>query len=137
MSIRVGHILRHEDESGVSGTGIVAEWIEYSDGEVVVHWLSHTPSTNHYRNFKQVDYIHGHGGKTEMVVVWEEPKPDPKETPSEEGEEGTTEVGELEEAPEPEAEAEEKPEEEKPPAKKKPTRKAAPKKGSKKEKEKE
>ena len=73
MTIRVGHILRHEDESGVSGTGIVAEWVEFSDGEVVVHWLSHTPSTNHYRNFKQVDAIHGHGGKTEMIVVWEEP----------------------------------------------------------------
>lgn len=139
MSIRVGHILRHEDESGVSGTGIVAEWIEYSDGEVVVHWLSHTPSTNHYRNFKQVDAIHGHGGKTEMVVVWEGPKPDPEEAPSEEGEEGTTEVGDLEEAPEPEPEpeAEEKPGDEKPPAKKKSTRKAAPKKGTKKEKEKE
>lgn len=73
MSIRVGHILRHEDDSGVSGTGVVAEWIEYSDGEVVVHWLSHTPSTNHYRNIKQLESIHGHGGKTEMVVIWEQP----------------------------------------------------------------
>lgn len=76
MSMRVGHILRHEDESGVSGTGVVAEWIEYSDGEVVVHWLSHTPSTNHYRNIKQLEQIHGHGGKTEMVTIWEEPKPE-------------------------------------------------------------
>lgn len=73
MSMRVGHIVRHEDESGISGTGIVAEWVEYSDGEVVVHWLSHTPSTNHYRNFKQVDKIHGHGGKTELIVIWEQP----------------------------------------------------------------
>ncbi len=83
MSIRIGHILRHEDESGISGTGIVAEWIEYSDGEVVVHWLSHTPSTNHYRNFKQVDAIHGHGGRTELVTIWEQPKPgaEPEEEP--------------------------------------------------------
>lgn len=76
MSMRCGHILRHEDESGVSGTGRVAEWVEYSDGEVVVHWLSHTPSTNHYRNMKQVESIHGHGGKTEIVVDWVEPKPE-------------------------------------------------------------
>lgn len=75
MSIRVGVILRHEDESGISGTGVVAEWVEYSDGEVVVHWTSHTPSTNHYRNFKQVEAIHGHGGKTELVTIWEQPKP--------------------------------------------------------------
>jgi len=79
MSIRVGVILRHEDESGVSGTGVVAEWVEYSDGEVVVHWTSHTPSTNHYRNFKQVEAIHGHGGKTELVTVWEQPKPHQEE----------------------------------------------------------
>ena len=92
MSIRVGHIMRHEDESGVSGIGRVAEWIEYSDGEVVVHWLSHTPSTNHYRNMKQVEGIHGHDGKTEMVVDWEEPRPDPD--PSEEVED--TQVPEKE-----------------------------------------
>lgn len=78
MSIRVGHIFRHEDDSGISGTGRVAEWIEYSDGEVVVHWLSHTPSTNHYRNMKQVEAIHGHNGKTKLVVDWEEPKPEPE-----------------------------------------------------------
>jgi len=74
MSMRVGNILRHEDESGISGTGVVAQWTEFSDGEVVVHWLSHTPSTNFYRNIKQGEAIHGHGGKTEMVVLWEEPK---------------------------------------------------------------
>ena len=79
MGIKVGHIFRREDESGISGTGRVAEWVEYSDGEVVVHWLSHTPSTNHYRNMKQVDAVHGHSGKTEIVVDWEEPKLDPSE----------------------------------------------------------
>ena len=96
MSIRVGHILRHEDDSGVSGTGRVAEWVEYSDGEVVGHWLSHTPSTNHYRNMKQVDAIHGHGGKTEIVVDWEEPKPAPQEDETE-AEETETSLEDLEE----------------------------------------
>lgn len=86
MSIKVGHIVRYEDESGVSGTGIVAEWVEYSDGEVVVHWLSHTPSTNHYRNLKQVESIHGHGGKTSMVTIWEEPKLETPATAEENGE---------------------------------------------------
>jgi len=112
MSIRVGHILRHEDESGVSGTGRVAEWVEYSDGEVVVHWLSHTPSTNHYRNMKQVDAIHGHNGKTELIVDWEEPRPAPLEDDEDEtseeseaqedseGDSEESEVGPVEDEPE-------------------------------------
>jgi hypothetical protein len=95
MSIRVGHLLRNEDESGVSGIGIVAEWVEFSDGEVVVHWLSHTPSTNHYRNMKQVEAIHGHAGSTEIVVDWEKPHPDEEEMPAEE----VIEIGPVEETP--------------------------------------
>lgn len=93
MTIRVGHLLRYEDESGVSGTGRVAEWVEFSDGEVVVHWLSHTPSTNHYRNMKQVESVHGHGGATEIIVDWEEPHPDEEATTEE-----IAEVGPVEEA---------------------------------------
>lgn len=95
MNIRVGHLLRNEDESGVSGIGRVAEWVEFSDGEVVVHWLSHTPSTNHYRNMKQVESIHGHGGSTEIIVDWEEPHPNDEEEPAEE----VVEVGPVEEPP--------------------------------------
>lgn len=75
MSMRAGHILRHEDESGVSGTGRVAEWIEYSDGAVVVRWISATASTNIYQNMKQAVSIHGHEGKTVFVTDWEEPDP--------------------------------------------------------------
>jgi hypothetical protein len=99
MTVRVGHILRHEDETGVSGTGVVAEWIEYSDGEVAVHWLSHTPSTNLYRNIKQVEAIHGHGGRTEMVTIWEEPKPVLDEDP-ETAEPQTENLGSPEKTPE-------------------------------------
>ena len=68
--MRVGHLARTEYVNGISGIGRVAEWVEFSDGEVVVHWLSHTPSTNHYSNMKQVEAIHGHGGKTSIVVDW-------------------------------------------------------------------
>jgi hypothetical protein len=96
MSIRAGHLLRHEDDSGVSGIGRVAEWVEFSDGEVVVHWLSHTPSTNHYRNMKQVEAIHGHGGATEIIVDWEEPHPREAEA---EVQEEVVEIGPVEEPP--------------------------------------
>jgi hypothetical protein len=62
-------IVRDEDESGISGIGVVAEGVEFTDGVVIVHWLSHTPSTNIYANMKQCTDIHGHGGKTR--IVWE------------------------------------------------------------------
>ena len=91
MAIRVFHLIRDEDESGVSGTGTVGEAIEYSDGTCVLRWLSNKASTNIYNNFKQMEEIHGHGGKThfdlvydetppleeEPVIVEEEPKPKP------------------------------------------------------------
>ena len=83
MAIRVFHLVRDEDESGVSGTGTVAEVFEASDGTCIVRWLSNMSSTNIYSNFKQVDQIHGHGGKTRLVLVYdetppEEPEPEPE-----------------------------------------------------------
>lgn len=59
---------RTEDINGISGTGVVAEGVEFSDGHVAVRWLTPTPSTNIYDNIKQVEEIHGHGGRTK--VVW-------------------------------------------------------------------
>lgn len=71
ISIRVGVLLRHEDESGVSGAGIVADVIEYPDGWCVAHWRSNVPSTNVYPNYKALATVHGHGGKTEVVWITE------------------------------------------------------------------
>jgi len=36
---------RDEDVSGVSGTGVVAEGVVFSDGAVVVRWLGKHAST--------------------------------------------------------------------------------------------
>ena len=35
---------RNEDETGVSGTGIVAEGVEFSDGTVALRWTSAWPT---------------------------------------------------------------------------------------------
>jgi len=72
MAIRVFHLVRDEDETGISGTGTIAEVFEASDGTCIVRWLSNMSSTNIYDNFKQVDQIHGHGGKTRLVLVYDE-----------------------------------------------------------------
>lgn len=66
-AMRLFHLQRDEDETGVSGTGRVAEGVEFSDGSIAVRWLSHTACTNMYANVKQLMLIHGHGGRTRVV----------------------------------------------------------------------
>jgi len=59
---------RDFDPSGVSGTGVVAEGFESTDGEtVVLVWLSATPSVCIYSDIRHVEMIHGHGGDTRIV----------------------------------------------------------------------
>lgn len=64
-------LLRHTDVTGVSGTGIVAEGVVFSDGAVAVRWPSGTPCTsvwNDVNDVNDVRMIHGHSGRT--VVRW-------------------------------------------------------------------
>lgn len=62
-------LVRHTDVSGVSGTGVVAEGIEFSDGLVVLHWRGDHPSVVTWVNgMESVEAIHGHGGAT--TVGW-------------------------------------------------------------------
>jgi len=60
---------RDEDETGISGTGIVAEGVEFSNGTVAFTWLTHQHCVNIYSSMKTVEEIHGHGGKTRIVYV--------------------------------------------------------------------
>lgn len=62
------HLARHEDETGTSGTGVVVEGIEFSDGTIALRWLTDTTSTAVYASIDDVVTIHGHGGKT--TVTW-------------------------------------------------------------------
>lgn len=59
---------RAEDATGTSGTGIVAEGIEFSNGKVALHWLSHLGAVNVYDSMQVTEALHGHGGRT--VVKW-------------------------------------------------------------------
>lgn len=56
---------RLEDVSGVSGTGVVAEGVEFSDGTVAVRWRGkYGTGVFHDQGMASVRAIHGHGGKT-------------------------------------------------------------------------
>lgn len=62
---------RRRDKSGVSGTGTVAEGVEYSDGVCSLHWLEGHKSTSIFNNMTQLVAIHGHHGAT--VVTFDRP----------------------------------------------------------------
>ena len=36
-------VCRQNDESGVSGTGVIIEGVQYATGQVVLHWLTPVP----------------------------------------------------------------------------------------------
>jgi len=66
--MKIFYLKRDEDESGVSGTGRVAQGFIFDNGKVAVSWLSEHPSVTIYDNIGEVHAIHGHGGKTEVVM---------------------------------------------------------------------
>ncbi len=68
INMRRFKLVRAEDVSGTSGTGVVAEGVEFSNGQVVIHWISQLESVNVYANAKVLAALHGHDGKT--MVEW-------------------------------------------------------------------
>ena len=66
--MRLFYLQRDIDESGVSGTGKVAEGVIFSDGKCAMRWLTETASTAFYDSLKDVELIHGHGGKTKVRI---------------------------------------------------------------------
>lgn len=60
---------RDVDETGISGTGIVAEGVMFTNGAVVLSWLTQYTSIGVYENVERVLDIHGHCGKTRLVMV--------------------------------------------------------------------
>ena len=56
----------------MSGTGIVAEGVQFTDGAVVMRWLGGEPTFEILKDIGAVTYLHGHGGRT--VVEWDDGK---------------------------------------------------------------
>lgn len=73
--MRAFKLTRYTDVSGISGTGIVAEGVEFSDGTVAVRWLEAgvpeihktrgvRPTTVIHESAASVVALHGHNGAT-------------------------------------------------------------------------
>lgn len=54
--------------SGISGTGTVAEGVEFHDGQCVLSWFGHHHTIEISPSIETVEQIHGHGGKT--IIQW-------------------------------------------------------------------
>lgn len=77
---------RDEDETGVSGTGVVAEGCVFSDGCATpyasegfggpgwcaMRWKNEPKTTTLFPSLSVVEIIHGHGGKTRIVWLGQE-----------------------------------------------------------------
>jgi hypothetical protein len=66
--MRTFHLDRTEDVSGISGIGIVAEGCQFSNGKVALCWKSGVSSVAVYDSLRDLQAIHGHGTKTELVM---------------------------------------------------------------------
>lgn len=61
------YLSRIEDESGVSGVGIVARGVVLPSGHCVLEWLTFTSSIAIYKSVQDLEEIHGHHGKTKII----------------------------------------------------------------------
>ena len=76
--MRTFTVIRDVDVTGISGTGVVAEGVEFSDGTVAMRWLGPIehdwgtvyPTTVLHPHIENVDNLHGHNGQTR--VVWDD-----------------------------------------------------------------
>ena len=66
------YLKRSHDITGISGTGRVAEGIQYSDGTISFRWTSSTPITSQADTIDYLIHVHGHGGTTE--IEWIDPE---------------------------------------------------------------
>lgn len=65
--IRKFHLWRDRDETGVSGTGKIAEGCVFSNGWVSLVFLTQVSSLAFYSCIEDVEFIHGHKGSTRVV----------------------------------------------------------------------
>lgn len=66
--MKVFYLLRHEDVSKNSGTGVVAEGIIFDNNMVAMTWLSKYPTITVFPNISTVEKLHSHEGKTEVII---------------------------------------------------------------------
>lgn len=77
--LRTFRVVRDEDVSGVSGTGVIAEGVLFSNGKVVVNWISMHKILEVVDSVAEWQAVHGHEGRTK--IVWDDEVEEPEEEP--------------------------------------------------------
>jgi hypothetical protein len=69
--MKLYNLVRKEDVSGSSGTGIVAEIVEFEDLSCVMRWkVKDKPNSfAYYSSIEDIILIHGHEGRT-TIKPW-------------------------------------------------------------------
>jgi hypothetical protein len=62
-------LVRHIDYTGVSGIGVVAYGITFSDGQVALRWCSSHPATSIWESLEHMLAVHGHGEATSIQWI--------------------------------------------------------------------
>lgn len=73
-------LLRFQDLTGTSGTGVVAQGETQPDGSTIMRWIVQANLANgskreirtvtHYETWQDVVLLHGHGGRT--ILRWDD-----------------------------------------------------------------
>jgi len=64
--VRRFQLVREVDVSGVSGVGVVAEGIQFHDGQIAVSWFGRHHCVSVWPDILDVEAIHGHGNLTHI-----------------------------------------------------------------------
>ena len=66
-------LYRHEDETGVSGTGVVATGVVWPDGHAALRWKAEdreaVSSTSVWSSVGDMLRVHGHGGLSKIFYL--------------------------------------------------------------------
>lgn len=60
---------RDRDVSGVSGVGVVAEGVQFTDGSAAIRWHGEHPSVVFWGSVSDAMDVHGHGGATRLEWI--------------------------------------------------------------------
>jgi hypothetical protein len=71
--MRLFVLVRDQDVSGFSGTGVVAEGVEFGDGRVVMRWVTNgVHSMVLHASIDELLKVHGHNGASRIEWLAEQ-----------------------------------------------------------------
>ena len=69
MPMRRFLLYRHRDKTGISGTGVVVEGVQFSTGCCAITWIGDKSSMTFHTSLENVIEVHGHDGDTQVVWI--------------------------------------------------------------------